>query len=111
MNHQLNDTILKNKVTPLKSYAEWTFHDITNSTFYIKNNSNNMVLTITTEDDYKYKVENRTFTKVNPEEHLWEKRFQENEKYFVLHNPFSGKVLSAHEDMLKIKGMTYTHIL
>ena len=34
MNHQLNDTILKNKVTPLKSYAEWTFHDITNSTFY-----------------------------------------------------------------------------
>ena len=70
-----------------------------------------MVLTITTEDDYKYKVENRTFTKVNPEEQLWEIRFQENEKYFVLHNPFSGKVLSAHEDMLKIKGMTYTHIL
>ena len=64
-----------------------------------------MVLTITTEDDYKYKVENRTFTKVNPEEHLWEIRFQENEKYFVLLNPFIGKVLTAQEDMLKIKGM------
>ena len=109
MNHQLNDTILKNKVTPLKSYAEWTFHNITTTTFYIKNNSNNMVLTITTEDDYKYKVEESAFT--NTSEQLWEIRFQENEKYFVLHNPFSGKVLSAHEDMLKIKGMTYTHIL
>ena len=66
-----------------------------------------MVLTITTEDNYKYKVD---FTNVNPEEHLWEKRFQENEKYFVLLNPFIGKVLTAHGDMLKIKGMTYTHI-
>ena len=70
-----------------------------------------MVLTITTEDNYKFKVENKTFTKVNPEEHLWEKRFQENEKYFVLLNPFIGKVLTAHEDMLKIKGKTYTYIL
>ena len=69
-----------------------------------------MVLTITTEDDYTYKVENRTFTKVNPEEQLWEIRFQDNEKYFVLLNTSIGKVLTAHEDVLKIKGMTYKYI-
>ena len=68
-----------------------------------------MVLTITTEDNYKYKVEERTFTKANAEEQLWEK-FQDNEKYFVLFNPSIGKVLTAHEDMLEIKGMTYTYI-
>ena len=44
-----------------------------------------MVLTITTEDNYKYKVEERTFTKANAEEQLWEK-FQDNEKYFVFGN-------------------------
>ena len=65
-----------------------------------------MVLTVTTDDDYKYKVEERTFTKVNPEEQLWEIRFQDNEKYFVLLNTSIGKVLTAHEDMLKIKGMS-----
>ena len=68
-----------------------------------------MVLTITTKDNYTYQVEQSTFT--NTSEQLWEKRFQENEKYFVLLNPFIGKVLTAHEDMLKIKGKTYTYIL
>ena len=71
--------------------------------------SNDMVLTITTEDNYKYKVEEEnTFN--NLDEQLWEKRFQENEKYFVLLNPSIGKVLTTNGDMLKIKGMTYTHI-
>ena len=71
--------------------------------------SNDMVLTITTEDNYKYKVEEEnTFN--NIDEQLWEKRFQENEKYFVLLNPSIGKVLTTNGDMLKIKGMTYTHI-
>ena len=102
---------MKNKATALKSYAELTFHDVNNTYFYIKNNSNDMVLTITTEDNYNFTVEERTFSKVKPEEHLWEKRFQENEKYFVLLNPFIGKVLTAHEDKLKIKGKTYTYIL
>jgi hypothetical protein len=64
-----------------------------------------MVLTITTEDNYKYKVEERTFTKAKAEEQLWEKSFQDNEKYFVLLNPSIGKVLTVHEDMLEIKGM------
>ena len=68
-----------------------------------------MVLTITTKDKYKYQVKESIFT--NTSEQLWEKRFQENEKYFVLLNPSIGKVLTAHDDMLKIKGMIYTHIL
>jgi hypothetical protein len=65
--------------------------------------SNDMVLTITTKDKYKYQVKESIFT--NTSEQLWEIRFQENEKYFVLLNPSIGKVLTAHEDMLKIKGM------
>ena len=70
--------------------------------------SNDTVLSITTKDKYKYEVkEENTFT--NTEEQLWEKRFQENEKYFILLNPI-GKVLTAHGDMLEIKSMTYTHI-
>ena len=63
------------------------------------------MLTITTEDNYKYKVEEKTFTKANAGEQLWEKRFQDNEKYFVLFNSSIRKVLTAHEDMLEIKGM------
>ena len=55
-----------------------------------------MVLNITQKDNYKYKVEERTFTKANAEEQLWEKRFQDNEKYFVLLNTSIGKVLTAH---------------
>ena len=95
---------MKTKETPLKSYANLTFHNINDTTFYIKNMSNDMVLTITTEDNYKYKVEEEnTFN--NLDQQLWEKKFQDNEKYFVLFNPSIGKVLTAHGDMLKIKGM------
>ena len=41
-----------------------------------------MVLNITTEDNYKYKVDESAFT--NTSEQLWEIRFQENEKYWTI---------------------------
>ena len=103
----LNGSTLKNKANICKTNDTLNLVDNSGGAyFFIKNVSNNYMLSITTKDNYKYDVINEIASKSNAKQ-LWEKRNPNNKTWFIIAN--SGKVLTATFEGLKVKGNYRSH--
>ena len=106
----LNGPTLENKANIWKTNDKLNLVDNTDNsggaTFFIKNVSNNYMLSIITKDNYKYDVINEIASKSNAKQ-LWEKRNPNNKTWFIIAN--SGKVLTATFEGLKVKGNYRSH--
>ena len=93
----LNGSALKNKANIFKTNDTLNLVDNNEGTmFFIRNVSNNNVLSITAKD--------RVTSKTNATQ-LWEKRNPNNKTCFIIvANNVTGKVLTATFDGLKAKG-------
>ena len=100
----LNGSTLENKANIWKTND--TLNLVDNSggtTFFIKNVSNNYMLSIITEDkdNYRHDAINKVTSKDNAKQ-LWEKRNPNNKTCFII--AATGKVLTATFEGLKVKG-------
>ena len=101
----LNGSTLRNKANVWKTNDTLNVVDnIEGMTIYVGNVSDNNVLRIKTEDNYKYDVINETvISKTNAKQQLWGKRNPNNISCFIIKNSTTGTVLTATFEGLKVK--------
>ena len=96
--------MLKNKANIWKTNDTLNLVNHNEGMFFIRNLSNNNMLSIITKDNYSYDVLDEIVSETNSKQ-WWEKRNPDNKSCFIISNPSTpGKVLTATFDGLKAIG-------